>query len=375
MNKKGDLTKERIEKILADFSIKGSILHFSPLGHGHIHDTYLVEVGQDKEIKKYTLQRLNTRVFQQPELMMANWEKVTHHIRLKLLEIEGEKASRHCLQPIPSSTGRCYCRTPEGEYFRIYYYVDGCHTKETVSTADEAFEAGRAFGRFQKLIADLPPHEMHETIPYFHHTPRRFKRFLEASEKASQERKAQAFELISLAFQFEPLVSLVVDGLDTGRLPLRVTHNDTKIDNVLFDNETGQGLCVIDLDTTMPGSPLYDFGDLVRTATCPAPEDETDLSRVVMDLNFFQAVAEGYLSETADLLVRAEKELLIQAGLLLTFTIGLRFLTDYLEGDIYFKIKYPEHNLHRAKTQFKLLQSMQQQQKDMERILNNLLKI
>lgn len=373
MKEKSDLTREKLENILANFSIKGSILHFSPLGQGHIHDTYLVEVVKDKEIEKYTLQRLNTRVFQQPELMMANWEKVTNHIRHKLMEMEGERALRQCLRPVSSLTGHCYCRTFEGEYYRIYYYLDGCHTKETVSTAEEAFEAGRAFGRFQKLIADLPPEEMHETIPYFHHTPRRFKRFLEAGEKAPKERKAQASELISLALKFEPLVSIVVDGLNSGRLPLRVTHNDTKINNVLFDNETGQGLCVIDLDTTMPGSPLYDFGDLVRTATCPAPEDETDLSRVTMDLNLFQAVAEGYLSQTTDLLVRAEKELLIQASLLLTFTIGLRFLTDYLEGDVYFKTKYPEHNLHRAKAQFKLLQSMQQQLKDMEKIVNRLL--
>ncbi len=369
------LTKKEIELVMANFIVEGSLICFSPLGQGHIHDTFLVEIKTDEKIKKYTLQRINTRVFQEPELMMANWEKVAQHVNRKLIELEGEKTSKKSIRPVLTQSGQSYYRTPQGEYWRLYHYVDGCHTIETATTPEQAFEAGRAFGFFQKLIADLSPQELHETIPYFHHTPRRFERFLLAIEQASPERKARAADTISFALSRQSLVSLVTDGLSSGRLPVRVSHNDTKINNVLFDDETGKGICVIDLDTTMPGSPLYDFGDLVRTGTCAAAEDETDLDAVAMDMDLFEAVAEGYLSETADLLVEPERELLFMAGPLITFTIGLRFLTDYLEGDIYFKTKYPEHNLVRARTQFKLLHSMEKQQRQMQTVINCLLKI
>lgn len=369
------LSNEEIEAIMANFRVNGSLLRFCPLGQGHIHDTYLVELNDNNEIKKYTFQRINTLVFREPELMMANWEKVTRHVGEKIAQLEGDKASRRSLRPVLSQSGQSYYRNPQGEYWRVYHYVDGCHTIETATTPEQAFEAGRAFGHFQKLIVDLSPDEMYETIPFFHHTPRRFERFLQVIEKASPERKAKAAEAISFALQRQSLVSLVTEGLSSGRLPVRVTHNDTKINNVLFDDETGRGLCVIDLDTTMPGSPLYDFGDLVRTGTCSAAEDETDLDLVAMDINLFAAVAEGYLSETADLLVEAEKQLLVMAGPLITFTIGLRFLTDYLEGDIYFKTRYPEHNLDRAKSQFKLLRSMEEQHQQMQKVIDCLFKI
>jgi len=368
------LKREVLEAVLANFRVDGQPLRFSPLGQGHIHDTYLAEIKFNDRIGKFTLQKINTHVFRQPEIMMANWLKVTQHVSRKMMELEGEKAARQSLRPVFSSGGECYYRTPEGEYWRMYHYVDGCHTVEIARTADQAFEAGRAFGLFQRLIADLRPEEMHETIPFFHHTPKRFERFLQVIRRASPQRKALASEEISFVLHRQSLVSLVTDGLSSGRLPLRVTHNDTKINNVLFDDETERGLCVIDLDTTMPGSPLYDFGDLVRTATCQAAEDERDLSLVAMDINLFQAVAEGYLSQTADLLNEAEKELLPMAGPLLAFTIGLRFLTDYLEGDVYFKTRYPEHNLVRARTQFKLLRSMEEQQREMKRIIEGILK-
>lgn len=370
-----NLTKEDLEVVMANFRVDGSLFRFSPLGRGHIHDTYLVEIKIKEEIKKYTLQRINTLVFREPELMMANWEKVTRHVSQKMAEMEGEKVSRQSLRPVLSQSGQSYYRTPQGEYWRVYHYIDGCHTIEVATTPEQAFEAGRAFGLFQKLIVDLSPQEMHETIPFFHHTPRRFERFLQVIKKACPERKARAAEAIAFALSRQSLVSLVTDGLSSGKLPVRVTHNDTKINNVLFDDETGRGICVIDLDTTMPGSPLYDFGDLVRTGACSAAEDETDFNLVAMDMDLFEAVAEGYLSETADLLVEAEWQLLVLAGPLITFTIGLRFLTDYLEGDVYFKTRYPEHNFDRARTQFKLLCSMEEQYKQMQRVIDCVHKI
>lgn len=363
---------EEIIEVLSHFDPGNSLLRYEPLGHGHIHDTYLVEVAGGHGPKKYTFQHINTLVFRQPELMMANWEKITRHLREKLTAASGEKGQWQSLRLLLGKDGRSFYRSAQNEYWRAYHYIDRCHTVEAPKNPEQAYEAGKAFGLFQKLVADLNPAEIFETIPYFHHTPRRFERFLQALQAANPERRKRAGSAVSFALERETIVSVVTEGMASGRLPRRVTHNDTKINNVLFDDETGKGVCVIDLDTTMPGSPLYDFGDLARTATCRAAEDEVDLSRVKFELEFFRAVAEGYLSQTADLLTPAEKELLPLAGRLLTFTIGLRFLTDYLEGDVYFKISRPEHNLERALAQFQLLSSMEEQEKEIQRVLSAL---
>ncbi len=364
---KNSLEETNLREVLSRFDLPGTLYRFRPIGQGHINDTFLVEINIEGGIEKYTLQRINTQVFPYPELMMANFARITQHIQAKLGLLGEPEKDRKTLRLVFSREGLSYYRSPAGEYWRAYHYIDRCHTVETVCSPEEAFQAGQAFGYFQKLIADLPPSEVYETIPYFHHTGRRFKYFQEKLAVAPAARKKRAAEEILFALERSSLCRLVTAGLESGRLPWRVTHNDTKINNVLFDDDTGRAICVIDLDTTMPGSPLYDFGDLVRSATCMAPEDETDLSRVVMDINMFRAVAAGYLSQTADFLTGAEKELLSQAGLLLTFTIGLRFLTDYLEGDVYFKTTRPEHNLDRARAQFKLLRSMEEQEKEMKR--------
>ncbi|MGQ9470094.1 MAG: phosphotransferase enzyme family protein [Candidatus Aminicenantales bacterium] len=366
-------TAEEIIEVLAYFDPATSLDKYEPIGQGHINATYLVEVTGGEGRKKYTFQRINTFVFQQPELMMANWEKITHHQREKLSEEAGHKGKRQSLCLLLGKDGRSFYRSAKNEYWRAYHYIDRCHTVEVAKNPEQAYEAGKAFGLFQKMVADLNPADIFETIPYFHHTPRRFERFLQALKIANPGRKKRAERAINFALARETVVNVVTAGMASGRLPVRVTHNDTKINNVLFDDETEKGVCVIDLDTTMPGSPLYDFGDLVRTATCQAAEDEVDLGRVKLDLEFFRAVAEGYLSQTADLLMPAEKELLFLAGKLITFTIGLRFLTDYLEGDVYFKISRPEHNLERALTQFQLLSSMEEQEKEMQRVLSSLL--
>jgi len=367
------LTEDRLRLVLANFDLAGTLSNFSPLGRGHINDTYLVEIASGQKIEKYTLQRINTHVFRQPELMMANWEMVIRHLQLKISQQTGSRLQRQSLCLVPTRDGRSFFRSPEGEYWRAYHFVDHCHTIETATTPEQAFEAGQAFGLFQRLVVDLSPTAVRETIPFFHHTPRRFADFLAAVEKAQPERKSRAATAIAFALERRAMVGLVTEGLASGHLPLRVTHNDTKINNVLFDDATGKAICVIDLDTTMPGSPLYDFGDLVRTSTCPAAEDETDLAQVSLNIELFRAVAEGYLSQTADILTPAEKERLIAAGSLITFTIGLRFLTDYLDGDVYFKVSRPDHNLDRARAQFQLLKSMEKQTEEMARSLQKIL--
>jgi Ser/Thr protein kinase RdoA (MazF antagonist) len=238
-----------------------------------------------------------------------------------------------------------------------------------VRSPAQAESAAKAFGAFQALLADLPGERLHETIPDFHHTPSRFARFQAALAKDSHGRAAAAGPEIAFALARASEVSVVVDALRDGSLPERVTHNDTKLNNVLLDDITQEGVCVIDLDTVMPGSALYDFGDLVRTSTSPATEDETDLSRVRMQLPMFAALVRGYLTSARGFLTPREKELLPFAGKLITLEIGLRFLTDWLEGDTYFKIKRPMHNLDRCRTQFKLVASIEEQLPTMQEIV------
>jgi Ser/Thr protein kinase RdoA (MazF antagonist) len=252
--------------------------------------------------------------------------------------------------------------------------VGDCYIINIAEKPDQAYEAGRAFGCFQKLLADLPASSLHETIPFFHHTPRRFAKFKEVLEKDSQARAGGASDAIAFVLKREPMVSVITKALEDGSLPLRITHNDTKINNVLFDNKTGKAICVIDLDTTMPGSALYDFGDMVRTTTSFAAEDEKDLAKVRMEKEMFRALAAGYLEEAGDFLTDKELELLVFSGELITFTIGLRFLTDYLEDDVYFRIHRPGHNLDRARVQFALVKSMEDQEKEMEECIRSLRK-
>jgi Ser/Thr protein kinase RdoA (MazF antagonist) len=241
-----------------------------------------------------------------------------------------------------------------------------------VRSPEQAYAAAKSFGAFQSLLADLPGGRLHETIPDFHHTPARFARFQQALAQDAHGRAAAAVPEIAFALARAHEVSVVVDALRDGTLPERVTHNDTKLNNVLLDDITQEGVCVIDLDTVMPGSVLYDFGDLVRTSTSPAAEDEIDLTKVQMQLPMFAALVKGYLESAGGFLTPKEKELLPFAGKLITFEIGLRFLTDWLEGDTYFKIKRPTHNLDRARTQFKLVESIEAQLPAMQALVANL---
>ena len=324
---------------------------FAPAGNGHINDTYRSADGQ------YILQRVNTHVFTRPVELMENIEAVTEFIAAKLRETGGDP-SRETLKVLHTEDGRSYIEDEDG-FFRMYLNITDSYTVEPEDAGPaELTEAGAAFGRFQELLDDYDAAKLHETIPFFHDTENRLKNFRAALEKNSAGRaesvKAETEFVLSHAW----IASVVLDGIRDGSIPLCVTHNDTKINNVLFDVNTHKAICVIDLDTIMPGSRLYDFGDALRISASTAAEDEPDLTKVHFDPEAFKAFARGYLSEVGSTLTPREKELLPFSALLMCYECGTRFLTDYLEGDVYFKVKYPEHNLVRCRTQFRMAEEI-----------------
>ena len=353
------MTEHDLKRVFSQFAVEGDFAGAQFLKVGHINDTYLVDSNHNGSREQFIFQRINHFVFRDPERLMANFEKITRHIRAKLEKTPGCNPDRETLNLLYARSGGCFHVSPDGEYWRAYRFVGDAHIVNVAAKPEEAFEAGRIFGCFQKLLSDLDASSLHETIPFFHHTPRRFARFREVLENDPRGRARDAQDAVAFAFGHEPMTAVVTDALAGGRLPLRITHNDTKINNVLFDNQTGKAICVIDLDTTMPGSSLYDFGDMVRTTTCFAAEDERDLAKVKLELEMFRALADGYLEEARDFLTAQELDLLVFSGRLITFTIGLRFLTDFLEGDVYFRIHRSDQNLERARAQFALVRSME----------------
>lgn len=304
---------------------------------------------------------------------MENVERVTRHIFNKLKEQGTADISRSCLQVIPSHAGTSYFVDEENKYWRCFHCIEGAHTRDTVETESHAFAAGKAFAQFQKLLVDLPDGKLHETIPDFHNTPRRFS-VLEAAINADVNGRVKYCKNeIEFALKRKEYASVCVNLLKSGDLPERITHNDTKLNNVMLDDQTDEALCVIDLDTVMPGTVLYDFGDMVRTTTSSAAEDEKDLSKVTLKVSWFEALARGYLSEARGFLTDIEREYLVFSGKLITFEQGIRFLTDYLEGDTYYKIQNGTHNLDRCSNQFKLVESIEEKEGELEGIVRRIL--
>ncbi len=343
------------------FALLGDYVSAPPYGSGHINDTFALEMDQGGKSVRYVLQRINHNIFRNPDGLMRNVERVCRHTQAKLAQAGRADASRRALTLVPTRDGRGWYVDPHGNHWRCYVFVERATGHDVIRNADQAFQAAKAFGAFQALLADLPGDRLIETIPNFHHTPSRYAAFAAALAKDAHGRAKEAAPEIAFAQARAHEVGTIVEAMARGEIPERVTHNDTKLNNVLLDNESQEGICVIDLDTVMQGSALYDFGDLVRTSTSPAAEDETDLSKVTMQLPMFAALVQGYLASAGGFLTPRERELLPFAGKLITFEIGLRFLTDWLEGDVYFKVKRPRHNLDRLRTQFKLVESIEAQ--------------
>lgn len=347
------------------FTIRGTCKDIAPYGTGHINDTYLVNMEDGRTVTPYILQRINHDIFKNPPLLMENILRVTSHVRDKLSRLPGHNPDRESLTVIPTKDNLPFFHDDKGHFWRMYIFIANACTYDICATPQQAYKTAFAFGHFQALLADLPGGRLHETIPWFHHTPRRFKILEEAIAGDKHNRRGEARGDIDFCLAHRPLASALTTLLENSRLPERISHNDAKINNVMMDNNSGGGICVIDLDTVMSGCVLYDFGDMVRTVARTMDEDEGDLDKVVLNLSMFDALVRGYLDSTRSFLTPCEMENMVVAGKVITFTIGVRFLADYLMGDVYFKTHRPGHNLDRARVQFKLLTSIEEQEEAM----------
>lgn len=364
-------SEAKLLEISRQFHIYGDLLHAEPCKIGHINETYIATYNQGGIQVRYVLQKINTNVFRNPDAVMDNMVRVTTHQRRKLAGHGARDASRRALTVIPTRDSRYYWRSPDGECWRTLVFVEGVRTFEAVETPQQAYEAGRAFGEFQGWLTDLPGKRLAETIPNFHNTRKRFESLQSAIAEDRANRAAEAKKEIEFALRQEKIVDVILNALARKKIPERITHNDTKFNNVMLDVVTGKAICVVDLDTVMPGSALYDFGDMVRTTTSPTLEDELDLAKVRMRLPMFKALARGYLENAGSFLTRGERSFIAFAGKLITFTIGIRFLTDFLAGDTYFRVHRPHHNLDRARTQFKLVESIERQETAMQKFADS----
>ncbi len=357
------------EEALRQFAVEGCLKEIRPYGNGHINDTYLaVFRTENGEEKRYILQRMNHNIFKNPPLLMENVVGVTDYLR-KMLQAQGGDPSRETLNVVRTVGGASYYEDAGHNFWRVFLFVEGTKCLEKVESARDFRDGGAAFGNFQKMLAEFPAKQLHETIPNFHNTPSRFRDFRKAVEEDRVGRAALAGPEIQFALAREGEAATLTDLLDRGELPLRVTHNDTKLNNILFDQTTGRALCIIDLDTVMPGLSLYDFGDSIRFGANTGAEDERDLSRVELDLDLFDAFTEGFLNGCGGKLTQREVEMLPMGAKLMTYECGLRFLADFLEGDVYFKVHRENHNLDRARTQFKLVADMEKKWAQMASIV------
>jgi hypothetical protein len=364
--------EQHLQDISQRFQIYGQILHAETCKIGHINETYTATYDQGGILVRYIHQKINQSVFKDPIAVMDNVMRVTKHIARKLTAKGAREITRRALTVVPTRDGQPFYRDSQGECWRTFVFVEKVQSFESVQSPAQAYQAGKAFGTFQSLVSDLGGDRLYETIPDFHHTRKRFAALQAAIENDRCNRARFAKTEIDFALRQERWIGTLLDAHARGDIPERVTHNDTKFNNVMLDWETGHAMCVVDLDTVMPGLVLYDFGDMVRTTTSPTLEDEKDLSKVQAQMPMFEALARGYLEAAGEFLTPAERAYLSFSGKLMTFTIGIRFLTDYLVGDTYFRVHRPDHNLDRSRTQLKLVESIAQQEEAMQKFVETL---
>jgi len=352
------MDSKTVYEIVRQFAIYGEFISASSFGGGHINDTFQSRWNQAGTFVRYTHQRINSRVFIRPDQVMENILRVTSHIMEKNRAAGEPDYSRRSLTVVPSKDGKPYVQDSEGGWWRTYLFIENAHTKDKTSSVQEARFLGASIGSFQKQLADLPLPRLHDTIPDFHNMEKRYVRFYEALEKDAYNRVKNVTAEIDFMKQNEERGAVLVRAQREGRISERICHNDTKINNILIDDTDSKALCVIDLDTVMPGTSLFDVGDLIRTVTTTAEEDERDISKIEFDTAFFEALLDGYLTEAMEFLNKEEISLIAESGRAITQIMALRFLTDYLEGDHYYHISRTEHNLDRSRNQIALIRSM-----------------
>ncbi len=357
------LTKNnQIEEISSHFCIAGEPESSGQFGNGNVNDTYLITCSDKDGKNVYTLQRINHFVFKDPVALMNNFERVTSHLLSKSIE---QNHGKDVLTLIPTRDGKSFHLDVDGHYWRMTKFIAGGKSFDVPEHDGHAFEAAKAFGQFQANLNDLGEPALVETIPAFHNTRKRFDRFTEMVSRNPKNRLNEVEDLVELFLKHEKLA----DAIKRPEFPRRVVHNDTKLNNVLLHQTTGKAICVVDLDTVMPGCALHDFGDLVRTAANAADEDETDLSKVQFLPSRFEAIMDGYLLGCQGMLIEKEIKKLAIAPIAITYELALRFLTDFLEGDLYFKTHREGHNIERAKSQFTLMKSMLTFREEMEELI------
>ncbi len=357
-----------LENIFKSFNAEGNYLSGYTFGTGHIHDTYKIETGRDQ--KNYLLQKLNNKIFRDIPGLQDNIYRVTSHIRIKL-EQEGEKdIDRKCLTVIEAIDGNTWIQDDGGNYWRMFLFIPDHRSYDVVKNNDQAYEGGKAIGRFQSLLSDLPGPRLRETIPFFHDVEKRLETFHRALNDDTESRVGTVKDEINFVLSRQEEMKTILNLGRQGKIPMRITHNDTKFNNILLD-EDDRALCLIDLDTVMPGYVHYDFGDSLRTAANMVAEDETDLSKVGVNMTIYRSFTKGYLEQTREVLNINEINYLSVGPSLMTFIMGLRFLTDYIMGDVYYKIHKPDHNICRSRAQFRLVESFEKHHEEMRSVISD----
>lgn len=357
------------DEAIANFRYDGVLVDERPYGSGHINDTFLLTFDiSGMGTIRVILQRMNDSIFKEPEKLMENVLGVTSYLRKIIIENGGDP-ERETLNVIRTVANRPYFVDSEGGYWRSYKFIEGATCYDQVESPEDFYQSAVSFGNFQRLLAEYPAETLHETIEGFHDTKTRFETFKKAVEADVCGRAASVQKEIQFVLDHEDVANVFGDMLAKGEIPLRVTHNDTKLNNIMIDDKTRKGICVIDLDTVMPGLAMNDFGDSIRFGASTAAEDEQDLSKVSCDMDLFDIYAKGFIEGCGGKLTDKEIELLPMGAKVMTFECGMRFLTDYLEGDHYFKIHREGHNLDRCRTQFKLVEDMEAKWDTMQEII------
>lgn len=357
------------QEAVAAFNLEGDAFYCELYGNGHINDTFLVKCKTDSGTEnKYILQRMNHEIFKKPDELIENISGVTRHLRKKISEKNGD-VTRETLNLVDTKDGKVMFKDSIGCYWRAYNFIGDATCYDLAENAEQFYQSGLAFGTFQNLLADYPAQTLHETIVDFHNTEVRYQTFLQAVKEDKMGRAAEVKAEIDFVMAREGDSKVCNQLIKAGELPIRVTHNDTKLNNVMLDNKTGVGICVLDLDTVMPGLNMNDFGDSIRFGASTAVEDEKDLSKVSMSLELFEAYTKGFLGACGKALTKKEIAMLPFGAKIMTYECGMRFLTDYLQGDVYFRTHYPKQNVDRCRTQFKLVADMEAKWDEMGEIV------